>query len=514
MESEKKQNYIYTYIPPSTPIHLKKRETYEEFCQNINKNAPFGRDENGIAYLNLELRENQTYEEYILEIEKTAPFGRDKHKRAHIIPLKKHLMHEDAWRIDMAFGSDHGKLHNSGLGWKLNPTMLIAILLILPSIIGIPLLNLFYGTFETFIASLIQEFSISLPILILVFILVLFIRYTKENLEALIKPYEKNSKSVRLLFINELEYLKFVKQLCYDVYSMKWLYWGFIGFLLYQPVGLANIIIPGYWQNGQPADIPYLFSLITIPSSLLYGLIIVMIFAFIIAIFSGLFSLGNLGKDRTKLSIYKYGKMISNINKIMLIAVLEKKKLRDIDIRLDLSGRTFYEFQRGNRKIGEYLFNIATILIIISIATGIALWVIDFINIFPAVISDNFIFIYIVIFIFGMVSLGIFILPQFTIHRFLKRFKYKLVDRFASLISRMEYLYFEALKDSSILPFIDDRWKQRQDLVEDMNYLKSKIEEVKSYGTWSYDFPELMKLILVVAGTLVPLILPFLGISM
>ena len=46
-----------------------------------------------------------------------------------------------------------------------------------------------------------------------------------------------------------------------------------------------------------------------------------------------------------------------------------------------------------------------------------------------------------------------------------------------------------------------------------MNFIKQKSEEVKGYGTWSYDFPEVLKLILVVASTLIPIILPFFGIQ-
>lgn len=507
LELEKKNSYI---LPPK-PIKLKKGEKLRDYSKKVNKYAPYGRDENDDAYFNIELREGQTFQDYVDEIDKLAPFGRDKNGIAHLFP-RKHK-NEISYRHDMDFGADHGNFYNSGLGWKLNPTIFIALILIAPSIIGIPILNLIYGTFDNFLASLEQEFTIAIPFLMLITILVLFIRYAKDNLESLIKPYGANSNSVRVLFNNELEFLKFSMQLSYDIYNMKWLYLGFFGFLLYQPLGLINIINPEHWANGQPANIPYIYSLITIPSSLLYGLMIVMIFSFIIAIFVGLFSLGNLSKDRSKLSITKYGNMIDRINETLIIAQKDKKKLVDINIPIDISGRTFYEFQRGNRKIGEFLFNIATILIVVCISAGILLWVVDSLNLLSSFFSGSLLIMDIIIFIFGLVALGIFILPQFTLHRFLKKFKYTLIDKFAVLNSRLEYLYFESFKNPSALNKIDEKWKNRQNLVDDMNFIKEKQNEVKNYGTWSYDFPEVMKLILVVASTLIPLILPFFGIN-
>ena len=147
----------------------------------------------------------------------------------------------------------------------------------------------------------------------------------------------------------------------------------------------------------------------------------------------------------------------------------------------------------------------------ICITAGIVLWMSDLANILPESFSSNITIIYVVIFAFGILSLGIFLFPQISIHRFLKRFKYKLIDKFSSLAARLEFVYFESMMKPTILRTIDKNWESRKDVLEDINNIKEMVNDVKGYGTWSYDFPEIIKLIVVVAATGIPLILPLIG---
>ncbi|MHA1411919.1 MAG: hypothetical protein ACTSO4_04820 [Promethearchaeota archaeon] len=500
------------YYLPDHVIKLSKKEDLWEYSLNVNKYAPFGRDENGHAYFNIELRPNQTFEEYVEEIEKIAPFGRDQNGVPHLIPMRNPEK-EIAWRLDMKRKSDWGKFHKSGIGWKLKPTLLIAIALFLPKFIGLPILNLIYGDINTFYQSIYKEWSSGMPYLLLILVLTLFIRYAKTNMEELIKPYVKNNKSIQMLFINELEYLKFSKQISSNVYNMKWLRIGGFAFII-SFIGLTiDPFISTDWIKSQPAELPWFANFILIPQNILYSLIVLMILSLFLGIIVGLFSLANLTKDRSKLSIDKYDELIDDLNYILSISQKFKQKIKDINIKLNISGRTFYEFQRGNRKIGEFLFNITTLLILICISAGIFLWLIDTFNVLPESYRASYGYFYVIIFAFGVLSLAIFILPQFKIHRFLKEFKYSLVDKFSMLLSRFEYFYLEALKDPSSIQRIDENWRNRHDIINEINFIKEKIEEIKKYGTWSYDFPEVMKMVIVATSPILSLILPLLGIK-
>jgi hypothetical protein len=511
---------IKNYHPPITKIKLKKGEKLIDYSNSIKETHQYGENQNKEPYLSIELRKDQTFEDYIKEIEKMdAPFDREPPvkvekgesqyiRRAHLFPVKSPNK-EVAWRVNMP--SDHGKFYDSGIGWKLNPTIFIILAVFLPGWIALPIFNLVFGSYDQFIASLIQETTINLSFIVLATILVLFTGYAIPRLEALVRPNEKTHKAVKMLFKDELEYLKFSRQIIWDVFDLKWLKLGVICLLLYQPIGLSSIYIPSLWINGNNGHLPHLCSFILIFSSLGLGLLIAFIMVFILAIFVALFHIGNLGKDRKKLSVYRYRKMISKISESLNKARLEEESLASLAVDLDTTGKTYYEFQRGNRQIGEFLFNIATILIVICITAGIVLFLIDLLNLLPETLAVNMTIIYVVIFIFGILSLGIFVLPQISIHKFLKDLKYRLVDNFSSLSSRLEFLYFESMVKPEILLKIDKSWESRKDIVEDIDLIKEMVKEVREYGTWSYDFPEVMKLIVVAGATIIPLLLPLLG---
>lgn len=454
------------------------------------------------------LAEGESFEDYCVRIDETAPYGRDPKGVAHLFPVENKNMF--AYREGMEYRCDWGGFRKSGLGWKLNPTFFLALVLILPTMLAYPIVYLiFTGSINIFLRSLLDSTILWSPYLLIVVLLTELFKYGSLKLEKLLKPYGEEHESVKLLFKDELEFLKFSKKFFNSVFSYKWMYLGVIGFIFFMGYAVIGLFDMELFRKNILAPIPEWTRFLVIPGNLAQGLIVFTIFSFIGAIFYGLFRIGNLGSDRSKLSISKFGEMILSINHMVAESQIKKTKLSDAETKLDISGRTFYEFQRGNRKIGEFLFNIAAFLIFISVLLGVLIWVAQMFNLIPEAQKANLKLFTLATAIFGIFSISIFIFPQLKIHRFLKKYKYYLIDTFSSLCSRLEYLYFEGIIHPSMLTKIDSEWKTRQDILEDINLIKEFIEEIKAYGTWSYDFPEILKLLVVAGSTIIPLILTF-----
>lgn len=457
----------------------------------------------------ISLPPNMTFNEYKERIDELAPFGRDQKDIAHLIPMEGNE-DQPAWREEMKYRSDWGGFRRTGIGWKLNPTMFIALALFLPVMVGLPVLYLIFASFEYFIQDLIQEFVLYAPFLLLIAILTKLIAYCEIRIDELIKPYGKDHESIKMLFKDDLEYLKFSKSLVNKTMSFKWIYLGIIGFLLITPIGLTSVFSIEQWRAGLLAPIPDWCRFLLIFSSIGLGAIGFLLCTFVIAIGYGLFQMGRLGNDPENLSIHAFSKMLDQINAMMSRVQLNHVTLRKIKKELDVTGKTYFEFQRGNRKIGEFLFNVAAILIFMCVIMGIILWIINLFNLLPAFFGTSLNLVSIILTCFGIFSLLIFILPQLHLHKLLKEFKYNLIDSFSSLASRLEFIYFESIVNPEILTMFTKGWKRRKHVMNDVYLIKDMIDEVKSYGTWSYDFPEIMKLILVAASTLIPFLLSFL----
>lgn len=467
---------------------------------------------NEIPLSEVELADGETFEQYVERIDKNAPFGRDPNGIAHLFPMGKHKG-EVAYRPGMKPHSDWAgleKFKKSGIIWDLNPTFLIGLMLFLPMIIGLPIIYLIYtGDFNIFMASLRQEAVTWSAYLIFILVFHIVLKYSSVKLESLLKPYGKDYESIKLLFKDELEYLKFSKKFFNSVYNMKWILPGAFVSIIFLATNLPNALNVELWNSGLFTPIPDWSRFLLIPAFLGMGIIILFLIGFVSVIICGLFLIANLGSDRSKLSITKFGEMILSINNMVAEAQIKKLKISNMESQLNISGRTFYEFQRANRKIGEFLFNVAALLIFISVLFGILLWLAQSLNLLPEGQKESTSIIALIITIFGILSFAIFLLPQLKVHSFLKKFKYYLVDLFASLTARFEYLYFEAMIHPDLLQRIDENWKSRKDILKDIHILRNIIEEIKNYGTWSYDFPEILKLLAVAGSTGIPIILSF-----
>ena len=458
-----------------------------------------------------ELAIGETFENYVRRIDATEPYGKDKDDLAHLFPMTGYE-HEPAWREEMGYRSDWGDLRKTGIGWKLNPTLFIALFFFGGSMFLLPLIYYIYsGSMEIFSKAFIDSMVFNLPYVLIIAIITKIIGYSQLKLDNLLKPYGPDHVSIKLLFKDDLEYLKFSKKFFRDVMSMKWAKFGAVGFIGYMiPTVMAWFSLDQYIANMY-VPIPLWTFIFVFMGNIGIALLIFLLLTFLVAIFYGLFKIGNLGNDRENLSITKFGAMIHTINRMISEAQIKKTRLVDTKLTLDISGKTYYEFQRGNRKIGEFLFNIAAILIMMSVSFAILVWLAGALNLIPPALAPNLAIFTTALTVFGFMSFAIFILPQFSLHRFLKDFKYNLIDEFSSLAARLEYLYFEAMIHPEFLSQIDEEWQQRKDLLDDIDLIKETVSEIKSYGTWSYDFPEIMKLIVVGSATLIPILLTMTG---
>jgi hypothetical protein len=451
------------------------------------------------------LPKGQSFEEYVEMMDDIAPYGRDPFGTAYLYPEKNKKITE--WREDMDYRGDWGPFRKTGIGWKLNPTALIAFALFFPDVILTPIFYLIFTDISTalILEDLKNRLISSGTYTAIGIVLTLIVGYGTVYFDELLKPYGKYHESIELLFINKLEFYKFSRKVTYAVLNYKWFYVGLLGAIIWWIFDPFRALWDyDAYVSTLAAPLPHWTAFKTIFFTLGIAALAFFIFAFLVAIFYGLFSITNLGKDRSKLSISEYEDMIELIKQDVSQAQSEKIKLSDITKEVRISGRTYYEFQRGNRKIGEFLFNIATILITICVVIGVLLWAANQINILPQGWDLAIIAFTTILTIIGILSLGIFLFPQLLVHSYLRNFKYNLIDSFSSLLARLEYIYFESMINPKILQKIDEDWKSRPDLMTDINIIKGKIEDIKKYGTWSYDFPEVIKLILVAASTIIP----------
>lgn len=457
------------------------------------------------------LKKKESMEEYIKRMDETKPYGVGFKGKACLFPQKnKFPSYYCAVRPDMPYQGDWSAFRKTGIGWKLNPTLYMAFFFFFLPILGYPLFYVLYGYPELFWEAFWKRFLLNIPFIIIVTFFTKLIGYIISTIDDLIKPYGKKKEPIQLLFIDELEYYKFTYKFSEKAYNGWWFIIGFLGFvsvLIFDIYSLFNI---NSYRETLLAPIPDWTIILEFIKYIGIGFVIFQLIMFFVAIIYGLFYIGNLGADPEVLSINEYNKMISSIIDRVSEALKNKTKISESEIELELYGRTFYEFQRGNRIIGEFLFNISIMLIIFSLAFEIGVWLIYIFQLTQGVLSQWFFIFSILSFIFICLSIGIFILPQIYIHGLLKKFKNNLIDYFSIFVSRLEYLYYESMINHHILSIVGE-WNSRKDLLKDIERIEKNIEKIKDYGTWSYDFPgKIRNVIFVGLSPIIPFIQPFL----
>jgi len=463
----------------------------------------------------IRLENDESFNEYVKKREEDKKYGVDMRGTVKLVPQKPFHY---AWRFDTDPREDWSPFRKTGVGWKLKPTIILAVIFFGIPLIAYPLSYLTSGYPEFAGITFWNDFWLYLFFTILTLSLTKLIGYSLTKFDRFLRPYGEEKKKIMNLFTDELEFVKFSVRSFEKIYSAMWIYFGFIGLiakLIYDIALLSNLPL---YLNMLLAPLPEWTIVFNFIRNLGIDLIIFQMITFFGALIYGLFHLGSLGRDPISLSITQYKNMLISIidNVIDAFDYHENQNLqakKDPEPKIKFVGKTYFEFQRANRVIGEFLFSIALSIILFLIFFQVS------INI---ILSLNFIQISLVLFYFNIftilafiliiVSVIIFIFPQLYIHRILKEFKNDLIDVYYTLASRLEYLYYASMMNQDILKDKTE-WDSRRAILKDISRLESNIEMVRTFGTWSYDFPNKIKrTIFLVLSPLISLSIPLIRI--
>ena len=429
----------------------------------------------------IRLQDNETFEEYIKKLERDPIYGKDLRGTVRLIPQKPFHY---AWRFETKPKEDWSPFRKTGLGWK----------------IAYPILYGIYDSPELFLITFWNDLWLYLFFTILTIFLTLLIGYSITRLDEFLRPYGKKKDKIMQLFTDKLEFVKFSVRYYEKTYSAWWIYFGLIGFvakLIFDIVGMFNL---SFYYSLLLAPLPGWTMVFNLLRNLGIDLIIFQLITFFGAIIYGLFHLGALGHDRDNLSIVQYKRMLTSIIDNVIEAFNYQQQIDSINPARDsvkqnvkYEGKTFFEFQRANRMIGEFLFNISISMVIFFIIFQLSMGALFIFNI---VISPLTAFYFNILTILSIcltfASVFMFILPQLYIHKVLKNFKNDLIDTYYNLSSRLEYLYYASLLNKDILSNKKE-WESRRFILDDLSRIEKNIENVKLYSTWSYDFPHKIK---------------------
>ncbi|MFX1525513.1 MAG: hypothetical protein ACFFCC_18550 [Promethearchaeota archaeon] len=443
----------------------------------------------------IRLEEGESFDDYVKKREVDKKYGVDIRGTAKLVPQKP--LHY-AWRFDTAPREDWSPFRKTGIGWKLKPTIILAAIFFGIPLIAYPLAYLTSGYPELAGVAFWNDFWLYLFFTLLTLYLTKLIYYSLTKFDQFLRPYGEERKKIMNLFTDKLEFVKFSVRSFEKIYSAWWIYFGFFGFLgklIFDIVLLSNLPL---YVNMLLAPLPVWTIVFNFMRNLGIDLIIFQMITFFGALIYGLFQLGSLGRDPKSLSITQYKNMLMTIIEKVIDAFkqqeedkLETKNPPDSEIKF--VGKTYFEFQRANRMIGEFLFRIALTIILFFIFFQISISILLSLNFIQSpLVSFYFTTFTFLAIILICSSVIIFIFPQLYIHKILKDFKNNLIDVYYTLSSRLEYLYYASMINQDILKDKEE-WDSRRAILKDISRLESNIETVKSFGSWSYDFPNKIK---------------------
>ncbi len=455
------------------------------------------------------LPKDETFEEYVARMDREHPFDFGWGGKARLFPQKRYWF---AYRPDVKRGEDYSPFRKIGIGWKWNPTLIMAFIFFLPPIFLYPLLYYIYGHPEVVWQAFWMQVWRNAPFIIFVAFFTGVIKYAMETVDELLRPYGEYKDQMKDLFIDELEYSKFAVVYYEKAYTAKWMWFGliiFIGFMTYSIISLFNLEA---YRQGLLAPLPDWTIVILFIRNIGIGLVIFQFLVFFVALVFALFHLGSLGANKDILSINKYEKMLTILIDKVMESFRNEEQVKEPESETETYGQTYYEFQRANKRIGEFLFNIALYLIIFFIIIGIVSWVFIFLRVVDDALIPWYFTISILSIVFIWASIGIFILPQIYVHGLLNKFKNNLIDYYSILSSRLEFIYYQTILKPEILSTFKE-WNSRRDLLDDLKRVDRNTEKVKDYITWSYDFPNRIKNVIFVSlSPVFPLIFPLLRV--
>ncbi|MFX1469124.1 MAG: hypothetical protein ACFFB8_10710 [Promethearchaeota archaeon] len=441
---------------------------------------------------------NMTITEWVKKMDKEVPYGRGARGKAFIVPQKYGITgFFTALRPDLPYRGDWSLYRRLGIGWKWNPTLYIAFFFFLSPVIGFPLIYTIYGYPQLFWEVFWRNFLLNIPFIIFVAFITKVIAFATLKIDDFVKPYGQYKKEIQSLFVNELEYYRFCAKTIERAYSGWWFIFGFLGFLAVLGFDIFFLLDGNLYRQSFLAPLPYWTIILDFIRIFGIALLLFLIITFFCAIIYGIFFFGSLGANSDVLSIKDYDIMLSNIINSISIALQNNTQISETENSITKSGRSYYEFQRINTMIGEFLFKITIYLIVFFIFVTIAIWMISALGLLKDSLIQWYFLFGVLSFFFMVISILIFIVPQYSLHKFLKKFKRKIIESFSVLIAQLESLYLNSIVSPSILSNIGD-WKSRKELSKDIKRIENYVEKVKSYSSWSYDFPRKIKRVIIV----------------
>ncbi|MFX1570472.1 MAG: hypothetical protein ACFFCV_19200 [Promethearchaeota archaeon] len=158
---------------------------------------------------------------------------------------------------------------------------------------------------------------------------------------------------------------------------------------------------------------------------------------------------------------------------------------------------TLYSFQNNTRVIGKFLFVFFFKFIFLLVCADLVVYLPSFF--FPI---DTGAAIY---WVPGTMALVIFfVLSQYRIHSILKNAKENVIDGLNDLYNRFKQKLYQI--------FYEKDWEEKKGLMDQISFIQDELQEIKKMGTWTYDFPAILKMIATALITLIPLVLEYIPI--
>ncbi|MHA1311725.1 MAG: hypothetical protein ACTSQO_12505 [Candidatus Helarchaeota archaeon] len=170
-------------------------------------------------------------------------------------------------------------------------------------------------------------------------------------------------------------------------------------------------------------------------------------------------------------------------------------------------GQTYFSFRNKIRIFGKFLFRIAWCFTLIGVILNIFIIFWNFyISKIPAIE---------IWFLIGILStiIGIlfFIIPQISIHNYLKKIKRKILDVSTDFKEYLMVAFFASfyLDKSIAISLKPEELQIREPLRDDIKVLEDYNNKLRHAGTWSYDFPKIGELLIGLIVSIVPLIVQY-----
>jgi len=161
-----------------------------------------------------------------------------------------------------------------------------------------------------------------------------------------------------------------------------------------------------------------------------------------------------------------------------------------------MNSENFHTFREKLCTVGEILFQQGIKFIFLGITFNVVILVwnyLPWLGFTGAYTLTMLLSLGILLSSFGML---VFILPQYQIHQQLRELKERNLEIYQELLKK-EYFSLSFLSSDKIKA-------EKEEILDRINVLEKLSEDVQKVGTWTYDFPEVLKILAGILITIVP----------